>query len=355
MSGGCPQAQIERRPRRWSFRVLPSRLRFDEVQRARRVDFESDLTRGDGWQLPFLESQLDSFAFSGEVHPLKVSWWRYHQRTKICALGCHVSGNPRKRLASEVPGGSESGAGAQLHCDAVSCARWRPASEQLRRLCMLTLRLACREARCGTLRTLRGLIAEATPGNASDYWVSLFDENQRPRHRALLIGYPRWAESTRAFLGRCLDAALLTSNRSEWFLVDSCELTATEWRTQEVVDMVSFGDVWRPTPVHCPPQRAMGRTAWELMRWVCAQDAFGGQDLPELPAPVRPTIYERRGVRYCRTSELPIEARVAFERLQAFLDRPFVPTVPDAVYPWWLEAFLREELSTKSMHAIAWR
>ena len=70
---------------------------------------------------------------------------------------------------------------------------------------------------------------------------------------------------------------------------------------------------------------------------------------------MKPTIYECSGVKYCRTSELPLEARVTFERLQANLDRPFVPAVPDAVYPWWIDLFLRDELPTKSMQGLAWR
>lgn len=220
---------------------------------------------------------------------------------------------------------------------------------------MLTLILACRDTRCGTVRTLRGLIASAAnQGEVSDYWVSLLDSSHRPKHRALLYQYPRWAESTRAFLSRCLDAVLRSTDSSEWFPVDSCQLTVTDWSTQAIVDCVSFGDLGRTT--HVPrPQRALGLNGWELMRWVCAQDAFGGQGLPELPMPVKPAIYECLGVRYCRTSELPIEARVAFERLQTFLDRPFVPAVPDAVYPWWLESFLRDELPTESMQAVVWR
>lgn len=220
---------------------------------------------------------------------------------------------------------------------------------------MLTLILACRDTRCGTVRTLRGLIASAAnQGEVSDYWVSLLDSSHRPKHRALLHRYPRWAESTRAFLSRCLDAVLRSTDSSEWFPVDSCQLTVTDWSTQAIVDCVSFGDLGRTT--YGPrPQRALGLNGWELMRWICAQDAFGGQDLPELPMPVRPAIYESLGVRYCRTSELPIEARVAFERLQTFLDRPFVPAVPDAVYPWWLESFLRDELPTESMQALVWR
>jgi hypothetical protein len=70
---------------------------------------------------------------------------------------------------------------------------------------------------------------------------------------------------------------------------------------------------------------------------------------------VKPTIYERFGIRYCRTGDLPLEAKVAFERLHTFLDRPFVPGIPDAVYPWWLESFLRDELTTKSLSASVWR
>ncbi len=220
---------------------------------------------------------------------------------------------------------------------------------------MLMLVLVCRDPRLGTSRTLKGLIAAASnQGDVSDYWVSLLDERHRPKHRAILRGYPRWAESTRAFVARCLDTVLAVSDNSFWFSTDGCELTVTDWSTQSVVDFVSFGDPHRATPI-ARTASGLGRSGWQLVRWVCAQDSFGRQEIPEPPMPVRPTIYESSGVKYCRTSELPIEARVTFERLQAFLDRPYVPAVPDAVYPWWLESFLRDELSSKSMPPLAWR
>lgn len=220
---------------------------------------------------------------------------------------------------------------------------------------MLTLELACRDTRCGTVRTLRGLIAAAgNYGEVSDYWVSLLDTRNRPKHRALLRGYPSWAEPTRAFLARSLDAVLVLSDATAWFPTDGCELTVTDWSTQSMVDFISFGDLRRSMPV-ARTANVLGRSGWHLLRWVCAQDAFGRQELPKPPMPVRPTIYECSGVKYCRTRELPIEARVTFERLQTHLDRPFVPAVPDAVYPWWLQAFLRDELSTKSMQALVWR
>jgi hypothetical protein len=220
---------------------------------------------------------------------------------------------------------------------------------------MLTLNLVCRDTRCGTVRTLRGLISSSTNyGEVSDYWVSLLDERHRPKHRALLRGYPRWAEPTRAFLARCLDAVLVLSDSTAWFPTDGCELTVTDWSTQSTVDFISFGDLRRSTSVARTTNSA-GRNGWQLMRWACAQDAFGQQELPERPTPLRPTIYESSGVKYCRTSDLPLEARVTFERLQAHLDRPLVPAVPDAVYPWWLDAFLRDELATKTLPALVWR
>lgn len=216
---------------------------------------------------------------------------------------------------------------------------------------MLTLILKCRDTRDGTVRTLRGLIAPAvSKGEVSDYWVSLFDECHRPKHRALLPDYPSWAESTRAFLARSLSAGLVSSNESDWFPSDGCELTVTDWSTQRVVDFVTFGDVSHSISV-ARNRSVLGRSGWQLVRWVCAQDAFGGQEIPEPPTPVRPAIYDCSGVKYCRTSELPLEARVAFERFQVHLDRPFVPAVPDAVYPWWLELFLRNEMSTKWVQA----
>lgn len=220
---------------------------------------------------------------------------------------------------------------------------------------MLTLKLVCRDTRCGTVRTLRGLIAPAAKeGEVSDYWVSLLDAHHQPKHRALLRGYPKWAESTRAFLARCLDAVLVTSDATAWFPTDGCELTVTDWSTQSVLDFISFGDLRHSTPAARTADSA-GRSGWQLMRWVCAQHAFGRQELPEPPMPLRPTIYESSGVKYCRTSDLPIEARVSLERLQAHLDRPFVPAVPDAVYPWWVDSFLRDELTTKSLPASVWR
>lgn len=218
---------------------------------------------------------------------------------------------------------------------------------------MLTMALACRDAASGSRRNLKGLVVASGHGSVCDYWVSLLDEQgQCPAARATLTNYPRWAEPTRAFVARSLEAVLSSCARDTWRPSDACELTVRAWSTQHVVDFVAFGSLQQPP---CANQTASALNPWEVMRWVCARDAFGEQDLPEQPRPISVTVYEHAGIRYCRTSDLPLEARVTFERLQAFLDRPYVPAVPDAVYPWWLESFLRDELSSKSMAPLAWR
>lgn len=207
---------------------------------------------------------------------------------------------------------------------------------------MLTLNLLCRDARCGTLRNLRGVIALAVShGVTSDYWVSLFDTRHRPMHRAVLRTYPRWTEPLRAFLARSLDAALPASVASNAFSSDACELTVTDWSTQRVLDSITIGDLQPASPGGGTVGAASG---WHLVRWACAQHAFASQEVPANPPPIRLTTYAASGVQYCRTSELPVEARVAFEKLHGSRDRPLVTGIPDAVYPWWPELFLRDEL-----------
>jgi len=212
---------------------------------------------------------------------------------------------------------------------------------------VLTLSLRYRTSHAGDIHGLRGLVAPTGSGSVSDYWVTLLDANcRRPKAHALLEGYPRWAEPTRALVARALEAALSSVESTAWPACGACELTVREWGTQDVVDQVAFGNVRESVVAHQSPL-ASGRNAWQLIQWVCAWDAFNGHQLPPFPKVLRPKVYQRSGVSYCRTGELPLEARVAFERLQSVLDRPFVPAVPDAVYPWWMDAFLRGELSAR--------
>lgn len=182
---------------------------------------------------------------------------------------------------------------------------------------MLMLFLACRDPVKGTSRTLKGLVLASGHGQVCSYWVSLFDEQgRRPIARATLANYPRWAEPTRALLARSLDAVLSNCDGDTWSPSDACELTVREWGTQQLVDFVSFGSLERTPSTR---QSVSALNPWQVMRWVCTRDAFGGEALPDVPKPLKVEVHEHAGTRYCRTSDLPLEARVAFERLQAFL------------------------------------
>lgn len=212
---------------------------------------------------------------------------------------------------------------------------------------MFILILSCRVPGVSASQTFRGLIAAASEGDAPDYQVSLLNERLRPCARALLPRYPRWAEPVTALLARALDVALRARPDCLPRLgITSAELAVVDSRTQQPVERVLFGAAPRgarhEVPFSQPDYEA--ENPWQVMRWACAHQAFGSQVIPPLPPKLRPPIYESGGMLYCRTSDFPLAARVTFERLQSRLSRPFVPSVPDAVYPWWVDAFVRNEL-----------
>ena len=71
-------------------------------------------------------------------------------------------------------------------------------------------------------------------------------------------------------------------------------------------------------------------------------------------SPASAARYAYGGVKYCRTKDLPLEAQVVAERSLGQLTRPFVPLVRDAVYPWSLHAFLRNEFDDTVAPCWSW-
>jgi hypothetical protein len=63
-------------------------------------------------------------------------------------------------------------------------------------------------------------------------------------------------------------------------------------------------------------------------------------DLPEVPPPVCPMVYERGKIRFCRISDLPLEARHVFQSKRTGSTVPFVPGVEDAFFAWDVQEFL---------------
>ena len=212
---------------------------------------------------------------------------------------------------------------------------------------MFILNLSCRAQGLRRDRTLRGLIAAASDGEVPDYHVSLLSEQLRPCARGLLAQYPRWAEPVTALVARALDVAIRARPHDlPRFAITSGELAVIDSTTHRHVERIRFGPV-SVDPGYSLPSLGEAcelESPWQVMRWTCAQQAFGSQEIPPLPPKLRPPIYQAEGLTYCRTSDFPLEARVTFERLQSRLSRPFVPSVPDAVFPWWVEAFIRNEL-----------
>ena len=221
---------------------------------------------------------------------------------------------------------------------------------------MYLLTLTCRESGRAPSRQLRGLIACATEGPTPDYWVSLAGLDKEPFSRGVLPAFPRWSESVRAFVARAIDVVLQNlESEPPAFHCEAAELRVLDWRTNRVVDQIEV----RASPpaleaVQPPARHSVGPSPWRAIFDACVFDAFGGTGVPATPPPLEPAVYVYQGIKYCRTSELPLEAQVVADRSLAPQARPFVPLVPDAVYPWSLHAFLRNEDDGVSSPCWSW-
>jgi len=221
---------------------------------------------------------------------------------------------------------------------------------------MYVLTLTCKEHGHARNRELRGLIACASEGPTPDYWVSLSGLDREPFSRGLLPAFPRWSEPVRAFVARAIDVVL--QNLEEGPPVVHCEaaeLRVLDWRTNHIVDQVELR-ASPPMSNALPPSapHSIGLNPWKAMLDACAFDAFGATGVPAAPPPLQPLVYAYGGIKYCRTKDLPLEAQVVAERSLSRQTRPFVPSVPDAVYPWSLHAFLRNEFDDNVAPCWSW-
>jgi len=203
-------------------------------------------------------------------------------------------------------------------------------------------------------RTADAFDGHGTP--TPDYWVSLAGLDKEPFSRGLLPAFPRLSEPVRALVARAIDVVL--QNLESAPPVVHCvaaELRVLDWRTNHVVDQIELRaspPMVDALPVLAP--HSIGPNPWKAMRDACAFDAFGAAGVPAAPPPLQPLACAYGGVKYCRTKDLPLEAQVVAERSLGQLTRPFVPLVPDAVYPWSLHAFLRNEFDDTVAPCWSW-
>ena len=216
---------------------------------------------------------------------------------------------------------------------------------------MFVLNLTFSEWQTGRPKSLRGLIACASDGEAPDYWVSLGGSGQ-PFRRAMLKAYPRWAEPVRAFVARAIEAVELADGNDDVGFNVPLECVVEDWRTKGLVDVISVG-ADAPRARLFSDNRPRFVDPWSMVRRHCAFQAFGGQRIPMAPEGVRLRLYQDAGGAYCRLSDLPHEARAVAERAIGAPSRMFVPAIPDAVQPWAVAAFLQSNLPDHR-EASAW-
>jgi hypothetical protein len=207
---------------------------------------------------------------------------------------------------------------------------------------MLHLELSAFESLAGPHYQYKGIIGNIRGGRQADYFVALKDEEDRVVASAQLLGYPRWAEPLTGFVARCIAQALQAEPQLARPVVRLATLNILLNRThlREVHaglhDGVphSSGYQLDVTAVDTPP------TLWQLVQWSLAFDAWGTVQMPPVPAPLAPPGYYHDGVTYCRTSDLPIEARVKIEGWLWGQTMPVIPGVQDACYQSDMERFL---------------
>lgn len=79
---------------------------------------------------------------------------------------------------------------------------------------------------------------------------------------------------------------------------------------------------------------------WSALALLWCYRLGGGFCVPLRQPPVGLPLHKHDRRTYVRARDLPWYLRVAFERRHRHATRPMVPGVPDAYYPWDLEAFL---------------
>lgn len=157
-----------------------------------------------------------------------------------------------------------------------------------------------------------------------------------------LTDYPRWSEQLSLFVARSIGAVLAhtpmepSPGHCFRYLLD-IEL---EGRRQSRTPFARYDNAIALAGERFFALETASLSAWGLAASALCADVLGSLELPSMPATVEPRIHEFDGVRYCRSSDLPLEAQVAFERAARGSQCPWIPNVPDAFYVQDIYAFL---------------
>jgi hypothetical protein len=208
---------------------------------------------------------------------------------------------------------------------------------------MLEMELFCFDALTGPHFRLRGTIRPDTGGRLATYEADLLDHEGQHFAKGLLHRHPRWTEPLTGLTARCIDAALAGRDRSATFAYAHASLTV-KLNGHHLGDDIRCVSEWKLARSGDDQASSVSNAAlphpWEVARLACASLAFGDLSIPPMPQPLQMPVYEHEGTRYCRTSDLPDEARALLERYAFGQHRPQVPGAPDAIFEWDMQHFL---------------
>ena len=236
------------------------------------------------------------------------------------------------------------------------------------------LSVTCRWQQDGQWHRLGGQVYNITQ------LAALSDYDHRFEGRALaeesarvLKGCPRWAESCRALVARCLALsepgesckpnALTPHWGPDWQeLVVQISLQgarsaeprllaiATALRSPEPLNgqaalAMGWSDLWPGEDLSGFADQVLPRTGgypdpWALAEHTLRQGAFGKDALPACSALSVPVHKSQGGLAYVRACDIPQPARREFVRRMAHSTRPLIEHEGDTYYAWDWNAFL---------------
>ena len=206
---------------------------------------------------------------------------------------------------------------------------------------MIGLLLQCLGTSREPIAVSHGLVARIAGARQASYRCQIQDFEGNDLSDGTLSNYPRWSEPLSVFTARALAPVL--KNAPSARPPSAC--------FRYVLDISLNGQRLSRTPFALlDGSLALSnnrffelnepRVGWYLASAALCADQVGSLDLPAVPPILEPQVYEYDGVRYCRSVDLPPEARVAFESAQRGSQCPWIPGVEDAFYVQDMLSFL---------------
>lgn len=185
------------------------------------------------------------------------------------------------------------------------------------------------------LNRYRGTIRCVQGGRTSAYAVQLYGLNEELVSEGVLQGHPRWSEPLTGLLARCIAVAepAHASPIEPWRVVT----LVVRQRRRLLMEVQAINE----DGLELQPglQRKVAQSAWQVMRWQLANDAWDQTEPPPMPEPLHVPVYSDGVTLYCRIIDLPSEARARFEEWSIGRPVPSIRHVDDAAFPDDIDAY----------------